>query len=142
MSREIKFRVRRKDGRLIGYIRFESGRWQCQMLKPAGGSEEWSSGVLHGPHMDQYIGINDRNDREVYERDIVTWGNHCDYCRERPVRVAEVQYGPDLVFASQVGDFHYGNFAYSDHESGALKHLEVIGNIYEQPELLASEAKQ
>jgi hypothetical protein len=45
----IKFRVRRKDGSLIGYIRFESGRWQCQMLKAAGGSGvvKWRSTRLH-----------------------------------------------------------------------------------------------
>ena len=74
MSREIKFRVRGKDGRLIGYIRFESGRWQCQMLKAAGGSEEWSSGVLHGPHMDQSTGLADKNGVEIYEGDIFQWG--------------------------------------------------------------------
>src|SRR5215216_5734051 len=49
MSREIKFRVWDKDGKLIGFNRFEKGRWQCQILRAAGGSDEWSNGVLHGP---------------------------------------------------------------------------------------------
>jgi uncharacterized phage protein (TIGR01671 family) len=75
--RAIKFRVWDKDGKLIGYIRFESGRWQSQMLKAAGGSEEWSSGALHGSAIEQYAGLKDKNGKEIYEGDILAikfWG--------------------------------------------------------------------
>jgi hypothetical protein len=71
MSREIKFRVWDKDGKLIGFNRFEKGRWQCQILRAAGGSDEWSNGVLHGPQIDQYTDIKDSNGKEIYERDVL-----------------------------------------------------------------------
>jgi hypothetical protein len=127
--REIKFRVRRKDGRLIGYIRFEGGRWQCQMLKAAGGSEEWSSGVLHGPIIEQYTGLKDKNGVEIYDDDVVrfkAWkGKH-----QGTVKWNDGTCGFEIEMSqtSHTGFFH-----------DPLRRYEVIGNIYEDTNLLAPE---
>jgi hypothetical protein len=127
--REIKFRVRRKNGSLIGYIRFESGRWQCQMLKAAGGSEEWSSGVLHGPSIEQYTGLKYKNGVEIYEGDVVpfkAWkGNHQGAVKWNDGTCGfEIEMSP----TSHTGFLH-----------DQLRTYEVIGNVYEHPELLSPE---
>jgi len=142
MSREIKFRVWDKDRKLIGYNRFEPGRWSCQMLK-GGGSGEWLNGVLHGVHMDQYTGLQDRNAKDIYEGDLThgdgspVWfkvefvdGSFCLI----PIHA----HGIDAVDrwsdgkATKVMPLHL-----------VAKHsrrfnLEVFGNIHENPELLRS----
>jgi uncharacterized phage protein (TIGR01671 family) len=87
----------------------------------------------------------DRNGKEIYEGDIVKWGMH-KHSKEHYHRYAIVEINPDIKFKiifyidsktkeRKVTDnykFNYGSFAYKDTEN----HLEVIGNIYENPELL------
>lgn len=102
-------------------------------------STDWTH-LTYGRRMD--YAQQDFHGVEIYEGDIVKWGDHCGYCREAPVRIAEVKIGPDLFFASQVGDFHYGNFIYTSKDgSDTLEHVEVIGNIYEDGDLVAVAAR-
>jgi len=73
----------------------------------------------------QYTGLKDKNGREIYEGDIVRFKDWWD-----EEMVGEVRYSEKDMAFTIVNDFWDGfPIMYADD-------LEVIGNIYENPELL------
>ena len=84
----------------------------------------------------QSTGLLDKHGKLIFEGDVVRWSDG-DYKHPSNPRVAEVRFDPELCFfAFNVGEsghkFGFSNFIYKDTE----KHLEVIGNVHENPELL------
>jgi hypothetical protein len=73
-------------------------------------------------HLMEYTGLHDKNGREIYEGDVV---------KNEYGKVMEVQYDPRSA-AFGVGDYYFGTI-------GSGKTLEVIGNIFENPELLEAQ---
>jgi len=79
----------------------------------------------------------DINGKRIFAGDIVKWGHVEGYSESIP-RIAVVVCCPDVEFHTiNLGDnnhiFRIGSFAYRDSISRCM---EVIGNIYENPELI------
>jgi len=130
-TREIKFRAWEENGKnMIHYD--EVGDHTLNSL-----TEELPYILM------QYTGLKDINGKEIYEGDIVQWGMNG---QEMSERVAVVELFPALQFKIlyyingktrkiEEGDgyiFGYSNFIYRD----THKSLEVIGNIYENKDLI------
>lgn len=125
--REIKFRVWDiKQERFIDFNKFgfDDGLWYIQEIDenergidPPLFYEEGKAVVM------QYIGLKDMNGVEIYEGDIVR-------AEEMPNDMFEVWFRSGL--------YHIGNW--NTHGfSNAFSFFEVIGNRYENPELLKEE---
>ena len=85
----------------------------------------FSSDRIEDLELMQYTGLRDKNGREVYEGDIVRFKDWWD-----EEMVGEVRYSEKDMAFTIVNDFWDGfPIMYADD-------LEVIGNIYENPELL------
>ena len=68
----------------------------------------------------QYVGCKDKNNKEIYEGDIVKTKEH----------IGQIIYSKGMFFIDVKEDFYLPIYNVSEF-------MEVIGNIYENPELLA-----
>lgn len=79
-------------------------------------------GVVDRATVGQYTGLKDKNDKKIFEGDIVKVENPKPF---KPYIRSVVYVETSFVW----GDYVLGEFAHPEE-------LEVIGNIYENPELL------
>ena len=119
--REIKFMAWHKEKKILREVLEISFSGGYVILAGFG-----SFGEIEAPIRDvelmQYTGLKDKNDKEIYEGDILTWGNNV---------IAKVYYADDLAMFRCVieGTDEFDLFAFNQEAS-------IIGNIYENKELL------
>jgi len=127
-QREIKFRAWNGERMMPwGFI-------EDSFVEPSSGNDY---NLFTTPHM-QFTGIKDKNGKEIYEGDIIRsfngriWIVKHGYWEYQELRQVTEQYGWYLG-----GDGYFGeNTVPMTPSEGTLN--EVIGNIYENPELLKS----
>ena len=123
MNRELKFRVYIPE--YEGFSYFELGKFAH--------SDRYL--YQHNYPVQQYTGLKDKNGDEIYEGDIVNFDDNL--IAQKPISgLAEVIYMTDmtLVDAPSFGLWFIGNK--SGFYKSMLGDIEVIGNIFENSELL------
>ena len=123
--REIKFRAWLPKSKVMLYKGSLMDLWGYSWL--------YDGGLANAIPM-QYTGLKDKNGEEIYEGDIlggvweqcyIAW---CDKCKSFQVFIVGLS-SPKYCMACN-GDVHWAEIVEDDGK------LEVIGNIYENPELL------
>ncbi|TFL15928.1 YopX family protein [Jannaschia formosa] len=134
MKREIKFRAWDKADKMMYYdiiygIEFEDGSKYdfCNFIgeKDPSDYHEWVSM--------QYTGIKDKNGREIYEGGVLHYGYYgkWDGVSEEPEEDLDRPMNFEVRWSEAVGGFVANGYVRTSSNLG-----EVIGNIYEDPELL------
>ena len=113
MTREIKFRA------------WDKGQKDMKFGELKKGTIFWNGALLNGAEdtLMQFIGLKDKNGKEIYEGDIVNTEEGIGYIS---------YYIPDCKFIVVI-DGYWDDL---DRTLNCYPQIEIIGNIYENPELL------
>lgn len=135
MNREIKFRVRRADGTLIGYERFVKSHWECLTTWAIKEYEDawenhWGHGTLAGDIREQWIWLQDKQKVDIYEGDVTKLNGY-----GKGDDILLVEYKEDGFYGLVTRDRGYSRkgMLYNGRFLSAGK---VIGDKWANPELL------
>lgn len=114
--REIKFRAWNEDKKEMAYVSYMNfDNYELWLQNESG---TWYSPRYYIQYIMQYIGLKDKNNKEIYEGDIV----EC-------IRDGDVLWG-ELVVIEDIRDIPRALYGSN------LVSREVVGNIYENQDIL------
>ena len=114
--KELKFRVWDKIQKIMEYKPTFTYDGESKAITPIFFRND-DYYAIEEPVIMQYTGLKDKNGKEIYEGDIVKW-----------------KYIIDKVFFDEKNGGYIGESIQINHST--LDEIEVVGNIYENPELL------
>ncbi len=135
MSREIKFRAwDKKRKRYAKAIQTTNQGWKGYRDKTyiTNGVMVFSKWVLSRFIIEQHTGLKDKNGKEIYEGDILTWTDGFD---EKHVFRVEWQGNRAKFCLRNPGD----HWDYEEINDKKQPYMVVIGNVHDNQELLGGE---
>ncbi len=125
--RQLKFKAFNKsEKRWIDIFSLHCDDGHIQSIEDATGKRFNISDV----ELVEFTGMKDKNGKEIYERDIVEWFDS--------FRRMNMKKGVSQILWQQLGfNIEGSDFGYEGEDLIGWDNLNVIGNIYENPELLA-----
>jgi len=135
--REIKFRAYKKATKFSKAEMFDIGVLELDDLKAHDYYNFWDNYAGTTAHFDedsgdiimQYTGLKDRNGKEIYEGDIISWKFDYDADYDGDMPIVKTSEGKSLI--KDIFDTY--NIRRAAQEGNGC---EIIGNIHESPELL------
>jgi uncharacterized phage protein (TIGR01671 family) len=129
--REIKFRAWDKVSKrmLYSYEPEEQGRREYIMVQFGIGFSDWKKSDLE---IMQFTGLKDKNGIEIFEADIVRINHPHDITGDFTNAIGEV-----FWWDEEGGWYHSNN--HGRPPKRMWEYVEIIGNMYENPELLPAE---
>lgn len=115
---EIKFRVYDKEEKCFHYFTLTN---ILQYKK------EFEKHIINGDKFDLFVGLKDKNGKEIYEGDIVNFEHYNKIFKDKIYYI--IYENCNFVIKSKEGD----NFWIG---SKSILNIEIIGNIHENPELI------
>jgi len=134
-QREIKFRAWDKVSKLMIYgfwIGSITGMVRLVVQQAKDGSEVILGELINDLELMQFTGLKDKNGKEIYEGDLFDCIYKFDGCKKHKLEVIWNEESAGFKLKNH-GECHQPNVSKTMWD---LERLEVIGNIYENPELL------
>ena len=140
MQREIKFRGQRVDTKelVYGYYYCFEKKHYIHVVEQFTGGASLSCVEVIPETVGQYTGLNDKNSKEIYEGDIVSFDCYA-YDEPENTYTGEVVYSNGNACFCLNGESESGKCEYvplCEIGGSYITFVEVLGNIYDNPELL------
>lgn len=148
MNREIKFRAYDKEDERMRYFDDEDYLYHYpfilrleQVFKKDSNYDDYEDfeykDVTDKIELMQYTGLHDKNGKEIYEEDVVKITNKNSKVIPIKPLIAQIVWSEEylayILITTSVKDAFENLGAYIDYD------IEVIGNVFENPELLEGE---
>lgn len=123
--------MKAKNLTLMVVNEIENGKFEIKEFKPYKSYESFVGCILGDAEILRPTGLKDKNNKEIYEGDIIEGGYLNPLTGDFTSKRYIVKYEKASFIGELIGHSPYGNTWLN------FIHGEIIGNIYESPELLA-----